>query len=146
MPFLDQSAATQTLLELIATPYPAPAASPSHPIDSSHVARLYKTLLQGGHFDRSSKSITTTPSSSFSPPKFASSFLAAVDRDVTVAMGQGSGAFVIAELCNRISVEGTKEEKRLLQMWFTEGGKSIQGKEMKGKSVLLKSIDTLLST
>ena len=144
---LDQSAATQTLLELIATPYPVPATSPPHPIDSSHVARLYKTLLQGGHFDQSSKSIAK-PSHSFSPSRFASSFLGAVGRDVTVAMAQGNGAFVIAELCNRVSAQGTREEKTLLQTWFTEGGvsKSIQEKEMKGKSVLLESIGALLPT
>ena len=144
--FLDQAAATQTLLELIAAPYPAPATSPPHPIDFSHVARLYKTLLQGGHFDQSSKSITK-PSSSFSSPRFASSFLAAVGRDVTMAMAQGNGAFVIAELCDRVGAESTSE-KRLLQTWFTESeiNKSIQDKEMKGKGVLLKSINNLLST
>jgi pumilio homology domain family member 6 len=147
VPFLDQSAATQTLLELIAAPYPALAISPPHPIDSSHVARLYKTLLQGGHFNQSSRSITKPPSS-FSPPMFASSFLAVVGQDVTVSMAQGSGAFVIAELCNRVNAEGTKEERRLLQTWFTEGGisESIQEKEMKGKGVLLESINALLST
>jgi pumilio family protein 6 len=144
--FLDQTAAVETLLELIATPYPAPPTSPSHPIDASHVARLYKTLLQGGHFDQLSKSIMKT-SSSFSPSRFASSFLAAVGRDVTVAMAQGNGAFVVAELCGRVSAEGTSEEKRLLRTWFTEErtSESIQGKEMKGKSVLLQSIEALSS-
>jgi len=143
----DNSAATQTLLELIATPYPAPATSPPHPIDSSHVARLYKTLLQGGHFDQSSQSISK-PSSSFSPPRFASSFVTTVGRDATVAMAQGNGAFVITELCSRISAEGTSDEKRLLQMWFTENGisESIQDKEVKGRRVLLESIGALLST
>lgn len=142
MSFLDQSAATQTLLKLIAIPYP----SPSHPIDSSHVARLYKTLLQGGHFDQSSKSITK-PSSSFSPSGFASAFLVVIGPGVTVAMAQGNGAFVVAELCSRISAEGTGEEKALLQTWFAEDGvrKSILDKELKGKSVLLESIDVLLS-
>ena len=141
----DQSAATETLLGLIATPYPAPDTSPPHPIDASHVARLYKTLLQGGHYDQSLKSVTKPPSS-FSPSAFASSFLTAVGRDVTVAMAQGNGAFVVAELCRRVSVEGTDEEKRLLRMWFTEGvSKDIQDKEMKGKSVLLGSINALVS-
>jgi pumilio family protein 6 len=63
-------------------------------------------------------------------------------------MAQGNGAFVIAELCNRVNAEGTKEEKRLLQTWFTGGGisESIRDKEMKGKSVLLENIKALLST
>jgi len=143
----DQAAATQTLLELIATPYPAPSASPSHPINSSHIARLYKTLLQGGHFDQSSKSITK-PSSSFSPSRFASAFLIVVSSDVTVAMAQGNGAFAVAELCSRISAEGTDGEKALLRTWFAEDGirKNIIDKELKGKSVLLESIDTLMSS
>ncbi|KAF9647619.1 hypothetical protein BDM02DRAFT_3245662, partial [Thelephora ganbajun] len=140
----DRSAATETLLKLIVTPYPAPAASAPHPIDASHVARLYKTLLQGGHYDRSSKSITK-PSSSFSPSTFASSFLTAVSQDVIIAMAQGNGAFVVAELCRRVSAEGTDGEKRLLQTWFAEElRRNIQDKEIKGKSVLLESIDALL--
>lgn len=63
-------------------------------------------------------------------------------------MAQGNGAFVIAELCNQVSAEGTREEKRLLQLWFTgdEISKRIQDKEIKGKSVLLESIEVLLST
>jgi len=140
----DQSAATKTILELISTPYPAPATSPPHPIDASHVARLYKTLLQGGHYDQSSKSITK-PSSSFSPSAFASSFLNAVGRDVTVAMAQGNGTFVVAGLCGRVSAEGTGEERKLLRTWFTEKevSRDIRDKETKGKGVLLESIDAL---
>lgn len=62
-------------------------------------------------------------------------------------MAQGNGAFVVAELCGRVSAEGTDEEKRLLREWLTEGGvsKGIRDKEMKGKNVLLGSIDTLVS-
>lgn len=61
-------------------------------------------------------------------------------------MAQGNGSFVVAELCRRVSAEGTGEEKRLLRTWFTEGvSKGIQDKEMKGKNVLLGSIDGLVS-
>jgi len=143
----DRSAATETLLELIAIAYPTPATSLTHPIDASHVARLYKTLLQGGHYDQSSKSVTK-PSSSFSASAFASSFLAAVGRDVTMAMAQGNGAFVVAELCRQVSTGGTDEEKRLLRTWFTQEGVSeeVRDKDIRGKSVLLESIDALLST
>ena len=63
-----------------------------------------------------------------------------------MAIAQGNGAFVVAELCRRVSVEGRDEEKRLLRTWFTEGvSRDIQDKEMKGKSVLLGSIDALVS-
>ena len=77
---------------------------------------------------------------------FASSFLAVVGRDTTVAMAQGNGAFVVAELCTRVITEGGDEEKRLLRTWFTHKGvsKDIHDKEMKGKHVLLESIDALL--
>ena len=62
-------------------------------------------------------------------------------------MAQGNGAFVVAELCRRVGTEGADEEKRLLRTWFTgEGvGKDIRDKEMKGKSVLLESIDALVT-
>jgi pumilio family protein 6 len=138
--------ANRALFELIAAPYPIPSTSTPHPIDSSHISRLYKTLLQGGHFDQSSKSITK-PLSSFSPSKFASEFLAIVGRDVTVAMAQGNGAFVVAELCSRVIAEGTDEEKMLLRTWVTGDGvrTRILDGELKGKNVLLESIDALNS-
>lgn len=71
-----------------------------------------------------------------------------VGRGVTLAMAQRNGAFVVAELCNRVSAGSMGEEKGLLRTWFTEGGfyKSIQDGEMKGKRVLLESVDALLST
>jgi len=141
----DRAAAAETLLELIASPYPAPATSPPHPVDASHVARLYKTLLQGGHYERSSESIAK-PSSSFSPSAFASSFLTAVGRDVIVAIAQGNGAFVVAELCRRVSAEGTSKEKELLRTWFAEGlDEGARGKGVKGGGVLVNSIDALFS-
>lgn len=145
MLYTDQTAATKTLLELIASPYPAPTTSP-HPMDASHVERLYKKLLQGGHYDRPSKSITKH-SSSFSPSAFASSFLTALGRDAIVAMARGGRAFVTAGLCGRVSTDGTDEERMLLRTWFTEKGVSrdIRAKEMKGKDVLLGSINALLS-
>ena len=146
MLYTDHAAATETLLELIASPYPALTTTLPHPMDASHVERLYKTLLQGGHYDRSSKSITK-PSSSFSPSAFASSFLTVVGRDVIVAMAQRNCAFVAAELCRRVNTEGTDEERRLLRTWFTEKevSRDIRVKEMKGKDVLLGSINALLS-
>lgn len=62
-------------------------------------------------------------------------------------MAQGNGAFVVAELCRRVSTEGTDEEKRLLRKWFSKGvSKDIRDKEMKGKDILLESIDALSST
>lgn len=145
--FLDQSAAIKTLLELIAAPYPALPTPPSHPLDSSHVARAYKTLLQGGHFDRSSKSVTK-PSSSFSPSEFASAFIITVGQPVTVAMARGSGAFVVAELCNRVGAGGTGVERGLLRTWFADDGfsESILDKGPKGSTILLESIKNLLPT
>lgn len=62
-------------------------------------------------------------------------------------MAQGNGAFVVAELCRRVGTEGTDGEKELLRTWFTEEGvgRGIRDKEMKGKNVLLESIDALVS-
>jgi hypothetical protein len=63
-------------------------------------------------------------------------------------MAQGNGAFVVAELCRRVSTEGTDEEKKLLRTWLTEEGvaEDIRDKEMKGKNVILESIDALISS
>ncbi|KAJ3757537.1 hypothetical protein EV360DRAFT_83915 [Lentinula raphanica] len=62
----DRTSASQTLLKALATPYPASSDTsssstssppPHHPVDLQHTSRLYKTLLQGSHFNHSLKTI-----------------------------------------------------------------------------------------
>jgi len=65
-----------------------------------------------------------------------------------MAMAQGNGAFVVAELCRQVNTGGTDEDKKLLRTWFTQEGVSdeVRSKEIRGKNILLESIDALLST
>ncbi|KAJ7242961.1 hypothetical protein C8J57DRAFT_1243696 [Mycena rebaudengoi] len=96
----DKTAASQTLLRAAFADYPCED-SP-HPIDLPHSSRLYKTLLQGGHFNRATSGMEKAPG--WDASAFAAQFLDPVGKEVCVAMctkGERNlnGAFVIAELC-----------------------------------------------
>ncbi|KDQ55462.1 hypothetical protein JAAARDRAFT_71318 [Jaapia argillacea MUCL 33604] len=139
----DKTAATEALLRSLCTPYPSPDPSNPHPIDLPHISRLYKTLLQGGHFDHSTSIISR--SLYFSPKEFASAFVKVVGEDVTVAMAKGGGGtFLVAELLERVRAEGSEDEKKLVKAWFGEGvvGEIERG-DVKGKKVLLEKIQAL---
>lgn len=100
---------------------------------------MYKTLLQGGHFSQSTKSVER--SAYFSAPDFAARFVQTVGRDVTVAMAQGDGAFIVAALCERLAEEGSTENKKAVKSWFgKEERKKIDGK---GAAVLLEKLEAL---
>src|ERR1700730_11341131 len=107
----------EALLKPVAAPYPATDGLETHPVDSPHTSRMYKSLLQGGHF--SHKTNTIERSGLFSPSAFASVFARIVGRDVVVAMAQGNGSFIVAELCERLGQEGSEEEKKAVKAWFT---------------------------
>ncbi|KIM90369.1 hypothetical protein PILCRDRAFT_766179 [Piloderma croceum F 1598] len=110
-----------------------------HPIDLPHTSRLYKTLLQGGHFLHTTHPVSHSPS--FPPSVFASPFIATVREQTTVAMAIGDGAFVVAELLQRVSEEGSEDEKQTLKGWFTADVRSdLKGTEGKGRNVLLGKI------
>ncbi|KAH7908713.1 armadillo-type protein [Hygrophoropsis aurantiaca] len=135
----DKTAATSALLVPLSSPYPSNDPSKPHPIDLPHTARMYKSLLQGGHFSHATKSISQSPA--FSPSEFASAFLSTVGREATIAMAEGTGAFVVAELLERIYAAGSEQEKRSIKEWFgKECVKRIKSGEIKGKDVLLEKI------
>lgn len=63
---------------------------------------------------------------------------------MTVAMAKGTGAFVVAALCDRIKTDGSDGEKVLLKKWFGKGFKeALKGSEVKGRDVLLESLASL---
>lgn len=113
-----------------------------HLIDISHSSRLFKTLIQGGHFDRSTSSVSAVPT--FPASSFASQFMQAIGHNNMVQMALGNGAFVVAELVKRISEEGTEEEKSELKGWF---GKKvidqIRSGKGRGSEALLESLQGL---
>lgn len=146
--FLDKTAASKSLLTVISSPYPSPDPAAPHPIDLPHTSRLYKTLLQGGHFNHNTKSIERAPG--WDARVFAEAFVDVVGEQVGVAMcikGQRDGAFVIAELCEafmRQENEGTKTARIKVKQWFGPAIlKEIEKGDAKGKRVLLEKIALL---
>ncbi|KAI9068880.1 ARM repeat-containing protein [Trametes sanguinea] len=138
----DKSAAADTLLKAISAPYPSPDPSSPHPISLPHVARIYKTLLQGGHFSHSARTVEKSPR--FSARDFAVRFVQLVPRDVTVAMAKGEGAFVVAALCEQLAEHDGLEERKTVKGWFdAKTQKEIKDAEGKGMNVLLESLKKL---
>ncbi|KIM72847.1 hypothetical protein PILCRDRAFT_829556 [Piloderma croceum F 1598] len=138
----DKSVATEALLQPLTSPYPSSDPSTPHPIDLPHTSRLYKTLLQGGHFSHTTHTVTRSPS--FSPSAFASAFITIVGEERTVALARGDGAFVVAELLERMIEEGSDSEKEAVKGWFKGGVISdLKGGEGKGRKVLLEKIAKL---
>ena len=77
---------------------------------------------------------------------FASQFVDIVGDDATVAMcvGDGNGAFVVAELCEALVRENLTEEKATVKKWFGEKiVQQIETGQAKGKKVLLEKIALL---
>nr|GAT52007.1 predicted protein [Mycena chlorophos] len=144
----DKTGAAQTLLRSASTSYPAEDTNAPHPIDLPHSARVYKTLLQGGHFNRMTNSVERA--SRWDASGFACDFVEVVGQDVCVAMctqGACGGTFVVAELCGALIGGGSEEDKEAretLKRWF--GGKVrkvIEDGDAKGKRVLLEKIELL---
>ncbi|KAG6864031.1 hypothetical protein C0991_000937 [Blastosporella zonata] len=143
----DKTSVSESLLRVIAASYPSADPASPHPIDLPHTSRLYKTLLQGGHFSHTSKSVERAPG--WDAGAFAAQFVALVDKDVALGMctlGEGNGAFVIAELCEALIREGEKcaGEKKKVKGWFgAEARAAVEGGQAKGKKVLLEKIALL---
>ncbi|KAG8221634.1 armadillo-type protein [Butyriboletus roseoflavus] len=138
----DKSSAMKALAEALTSPYPSEDPTRPHLIDLPHTSRMYKSLLQGGHFSRSDQSVVRSPM--FSPSKFASLFLSVVGRDTTIAIAQGDGAFVVAELLERIREEGSDEQKTKVRSWFDDSFVArVEDSEAKGKNVLVKMVKAL---
>ena len=135
---LDKTAATTTLLKALASP----SISDPHPIDLPPTSRLYKSLLQGGHYNHTTNSIERVSDAA----AFASEFVNIVGKDAAVAMcvGDGNGAFVVAELCEALVRGDLIEEKAKVKEWFGEKVvQEIEAGQAKGKRVLLEKLALL---
>jgi pumilio family protein 6 len=141
----DKTAAIKALLAPLSKPYPTPVPSDGelmHLIDIPHSSRLFKTLIQGGHFDRSTSSVQAVPT--FSASSFASQFMQTIGHENMVRMALGNGAFVVAELVKRISEEGTGAEKSELKGWFGKDVvKKIRSGKGRGSEALLETLQGL---
>jgi len=138
----DKSKAVEALLQPVTPPYPAADNKVPHVIDIPHSARIYKRLLEGGHFSHQTKAVVKAES--WSATDFASAWLRVVGKQNTVAIALGQGAFVVAALCDRVAKDGSEEQRRELREWFGgETRQSIEKGEMRGKAVLLQSLAAL---
>ncbi|KAI0674047.1 ARM repeat-containing protein [Trametes maxima] len=138
----DNSAASETLLKTLSTPYPSTEPANPHPISLPHTSRLYKTLLQGGHFSQSTRTIEQSPR--FSAREFAVRFIQLVGRDITVAIAKADGAFVVAALCEQLASRDDAEERNTVKGWFdAKTCKEIREADGKGANVLLESLKKL---
>ena len=134
-----------SLLQLLRHPYPAPENSAPHLIDVPHSCRVYKTLLQGGHFSQRNKCIERVPTTVFSSSSLASLWLVTLNREETQLFGKGGGAFVIAALIEGIEAEGSKEERAKLSSWLDDRyRKDIKEGQTKGKQILLDAFSANL--
>lgn len=113
-----------------------------HLIDIPHSSRLFKALIQGGHFEQATKQVV--PCSAWSASAFVSRFLKAAGKDNIVRMAKGNGAFVVVELVQRVNEEGSAEEKKTLKEWFGPSVLAeIEAGNGKGSSVLLERLRSL---
>jgi pumilio family protein 6 len=143
----DKKEAIQALLGALTTSYPSMSDTP-HLIDLPHTSRLYKALLQGGHFSHGTSSISLAPASTWDRGYFAREFVRIVGKEGIVGMctkGEGNGAFVIAELCGALTEgdEGRKERAEVKGWFNADVRREIGEGRAKGKKVLLEKIASL---
>ncbi|KAK7689468.1 hypothetical protein QCA50_007260 [Cerrena zonata] len=141
----DKSAASETLLKAISTPYPSLDPTIPHPISLPHGSRIYKLLLQGGHFSQESK--TVIRSEHFSPLDFAKKFVEIVGKETTIALAKEDGVFVVASLCETIVAAGDdgSELKKTVKGWFGKDTRKglDSDKERRGVATLLTQLAAL---
>lgn len=131
----------EALLIPLTTTYPSEGHP--HPIALPHTSRLYKILLQGGHFSHATNAVITRPN--FSPSTFATAFLRHVKPMDITSMARGGGAFVIAALLERVVADGTPEDCSRVNEYLS-GLKDDESRSIKGWATLSKGIHLLGSS
>lgn len=153
---LDKKSAVQSLVEPLRTPFPesfnptsdgetAEEPSPNaHLLTLSHCVRTYKTILSGGHFDATTKTVKVLDESL--PPLMSSSLLEAISSEEAggsenVVRIACAAPFVLVELLAALDGKGSKQVKSILG---SAGAKErIGGSEAKGAGLLLERIEAL---
>ncbi|KAF9479209.1 ARM repeat-containing protein [Pholiota conissans] len=139
----DKSSAIDMLLQTLASP----SISDPHPIDLPPTSRLYKSLLQGGHYNHTTKTVERVPTTSWDSSAFADKFVRVVGPEPTVAMcvGNGNGAFIVAELCEALIRGEQNYGRQKVKEWFgsPEVVKQLEESEVKGKTVLQEKLALL---
>lgn len=143
---IDKKAATESILKALAQPYPSSDPTSPHLISLSHASRLYKLLLQGGHYSKQARSIERL--ASFDPLEFARCFIDVVGKEIITSMALEEGAFVVAALCETVISSGEKatELKAQLSGWFDQDVRkrlSADEGDHKGRSLLIDQVVAL---
>ena len=83
----------------------------------------------------------------FAPEAFASAFLAQVPEGVIREMARGDGAFIVAELIERVRAEGSEEDRARLVEVFGKAGrevrKEVESGQPRGWNVLVKKLELI---
>ncbi len=106
---------------------------------------MYKTLLQGGHYNHKTQSIETPEH--WDASQFAVSFINTIPQRVVTAMcteGERNGTFVIATLCESLAKSDSTNERKKMRDWFGENElKLIRDGDGRGKDLLLEKLALL---
>ena len=64
-----------------------------------------------------------------------------------MAFAKGNGAFVVAELCEKVCKEGGDAERAMMRSWFSDDIRAqIEQGDAKGKNVLLEKLNALFGS
>jgi len=117
-----------------------------HLLDLSHSTRTYKTLISGGHFDLSTKSVKIIDQELST--QFAQSVWSALTSDEAggednaIALAKGNGAFVLVELVDALQKAGKAGDvKRVLGKKAVRG--EIENAGQKGAGLLADRLAAL---
>ncbi|QRW21075.1 pumilio homology domain family member 4 [Rhizoctonia solani] len=142
----DKSKALDALLSPISSPYapPDPESDLSDPtitthiLNLSHASRLYKTLVQGGHYNQQTKSIERSEQAPKSVPK---KFMYVAGKENVVSMALGEGGFIVAEVVGKLKDEGDYDDLKEIRSWFKKDARDKLGKgDIRGSAVLLERL------
>ncbi|KAF8671507.1 hypothetical protein RHS04_08295 [Rhizoctonia solani] len=142
----DKSKALDALLSPISSPYapPDPESDLSDPtitthiLNLSHASRLYKTLVQGGHYNQQTKSIERSEQA---PKSVAKKLMYAAGKENVVSMALGEGGFIVAEVVGKLKDEGDHDDLKEIRSWFKKDARDKLGKgDIRGSAVLLERL------
>jgi pumilio homology domain family member 6 len=141
MPTSDTKTAAESLLSTL-LPQANDQEEPLS-ISSAHVARLFKALLQGGHFSQATKLVERSPH--FDREGLVHSFVETVGQERTLEMTREGGAFVVIELLEALEQdEKLSKERDLVRSWFDKPTKKqLAGSDIKGRDLLLEKLGKL---
>jgi len=83
----------------------------------------------------------------FAPEAFASAFLTQVPEGAIREMARGDGAFIVAELIERVCAEGSEEDRARLVKVFRKAAqevrKDVESSRPRGWDVLVKKLELI---